>query len=574
MKNKEFQKLLRKDKSQSNSGFTLTELLTGLVMSIFVIGALGFGLMTVLRTTQSETSKVKARNENSRALDFISDEVRRARNIETNLTNARVTTDASVDTAFNVTGTNIDSATGGFNTNTTTTKKIVFALDIPEVTSSATLDADNNASTTNERIIYYLKSAGTNWEGPSVLYRWGPPLNADGSYGDGAWQEEALLDGINDTHITANPCTAGGTLTPPLLSGAAPTLSSSTLSTAATGFYACILNNGTGTNNNTAQLYLTGQTKTAFGVNDSQTNDSQVVARARTTLANQTNIFNSINWSIQGLGGAYNCTPNGTTWDMKTDFITTDNKGTVDTSDDTVNTVSWTQTADSNKQPQPVEIDPTKPLTITSSPINATDCISASASKSHTINFGNPTTFNGDCDNTSGACSTSVLNQPQVNGAAIQFFKKGYSIQNYGGYDANNDGVITIPYDADGDGTISAAEGAETKDQPPLGIFLHSKGLAIPDPITANPNLPGTNFKIPNDKAELDAYLDASSLSASEKAKFRVLGEDQRIVGFEMGQTDNAHPGFDLQDNIFLVTSSKFKEKFPPNCFPSGCPSP
>ncbi len=40
--------------------------------------------------------------------------------------------------------------------------------------------------------------------------------------------------------------------------------------------------------NNTAQLFLTGQTKVASGVNDTQTNDSQVVARARTALAERT----------------------------------------------------------------------------------------------------------------------------------------------------------------------------------------------------------------------------------------------------------------------------------------------
>lgn len=532
MKNKEFHKLLRKNKSNSNSGFTLTELLVGLIMSIFVIGALGFGLMTVLRTTQSETSKVKARNENSRALDFISDEVRRARNIETSAANA--------GTAFSATDSDGN------------TKTIVLALDIPEISSSTTAG-------TNGRIIYYLKTDGNaNWKGPQVLYRWGPPLDANGNYTTGIWSDQALLDGIDDQDVTT-PCTSG-TATP-----ATPQ-----------GFYACLsLQDSTAAYEpdedsdnynprNSAQLFLTGQTKTAFGVNDSQTNDSQVVARARTTLPDQTDTFSSIDWSVQGLGGAYSCTPGGTTWDMKTDFSNSSD------------TISWTQSADGDKQPQPIEIDSDQPLIITSTPINGSNCISASAPILHTINFGNPTTFNGDCDtqSTSGTCSSSALNQTRVNGDIVQFFKKGYSIGDYGGYDANNDGVITIPYDADGDGTISAAEGAGTNDQPPLGRFLHSKGLAIPDPITANPNLPGTNFKIPNDQTELDAYLSTSGLSATEKAKYRVLGEDQRIVGFEMGQTDTTHPGFDLQDNIFIVTSSKFAEKFAPACFPSGCPAP
>ncbi|MEM9510066.1 MAG: hypothetical protein AAGA16_20675, partial [Cyanobacteria bacterium P01_E01_bin.35] len=211
MKNKEFQELLRKN--NSNSGFTLMELLIGLFMSIFVVGALGFGLMQVLRTTQSETSKVAARNETSRALDFISDEVKRASTIENDSTNA---------TGFSLTA----------------AKTVVLALNIPEVNTSATLGSDGDA-TTEERIVYFLQSAtGTNWQGPLVLYRYGPPLDANGNYTNAAWDEEALIDGIDDTVINGSPCDAGDILSPDIAT--------------ASGFHACI-NGG-----NTAQLYLTG----------------------------------------------------------------------------------------------------------------------------------------------------------------------------------------------------------------------------------------------------------------------------------------------------------------------------
>ncbi len=192
MKNKEFHKLLKKNKSNPNSGFTLTELLVGLIMSIFVIGALGFGLVTVLQTTQRENSKTTARNENSRALDFISDELRRTRNIETDATNA--------GTAYSPTG-----------------KTVVLALDIPEISAGTT------AASANRRIIYYLRSnLGTSWKGPQVLYRWGPPLDANGNYTTGTWGDQALIDGIDNTTVSS-PCTTG-TVTP-----ATPQ-----------GFYACI----------------------------------------------------------------------------------------------------------------------------------------------------------------------------------------------------------------------------------------------------------------------------------------------------------------------------------------------
>ena len=76
MKNKGFHKLLKKNKSKSNSGFTLTELLVGLIMSTIVIAGAGWGLMNILRTTKTETSRVASRNETSRAFNFISDEVK------------------------------------------------------------------------------------------------------------------------------------------------------------------------------------------------------------------------------------------------------------------------------------------------------------------------------------------------------------------------------------------------------------------------------------------------------------------------------------------------------------------
>lgn len=514
MKNKEFYKLLKKNKS--NSGFTLTELLVGLFMSIFVIGALGFGLMTVLATSQSETSKVKARTENSRALDFISDEVRRARNIETNVTSANV------------------SGTGG--TFSLTGKTPVFALDIPEINSRG-------------KIVYYLKSTGLgNWKGPQVLYRWGPPLDANGNYTTGDWNDQALIDGINDTTVSS-PCTTSGvTVTP-----ATPK-----------GFYACI----TGTN--TAQLFLTGQTKTANGVNDdSQTNDSKVVARARTRAANTTSTFTSVNWSVKGLGGQYECSRSATSatlWNMRTDF------GNDSAHPD--NTTKWIKDSDNGKQPQPIEVDSSKALTITSSAIGpGTGCNSIGNSGkdgsellstyptnlkiSHTVNFGNPITFNGDIVDGSPVYNVS---QVDSNKPTVRFLKKG-DVPLLGGYVAN-------------------PNSPSANDQPSLGKFLYNQKMAIIDPnytwpagktLTQVLIDPNTKFIIPTD-AQLTAD---TNLTAAEKEAFVMLGNDQRIVAVEVGQTNTKladgttnNPGFDLQDNIFVVTSDIFTKKFPASSFP------
>ncbi len=91
-------------------------------MSIFVIGTLGFSLVTVLSTTQSEDSKVKARTENSRALDSISDEVRQAKTVATNPTGAGKTFDL-------------------------TTETVVLVLDIPKRRSTQNIYSQGNAET-------------------------------------------------------------------------------------------------------------------------------------------------------------------------------------------------------------------------------------------------------------------------------------------------------------------------------------------------------------------------------------------------------------------------------------------
>ncbi|PSB10312.1 hypothetical protein C7B62_09860 [Pleurocapsa sp. CCALA 161] len=587
MKNKEFYKLLKK--SQSNSGFTLTELLVGLVMSIFVIGALGFGLMQVLGTSQSEGSKTTARNETGRALDFISDELRRAQAIEVDMSSSYLdTTNDTLTTLINEeVAPDFVLPTGG---------TVSLALQIPGV---------------SQRVIYFVAppATGSPWKGPLVIYRWGPELTANGSYvtdptkagrvnNPFGWTKEALIDNIDDTDQDLD-CDGDGII-------------DSTYQ----GFFACVVDddgddisenadsnndgfvlavatdvdgdgiketadtasadvNGDGTTDSkdldmnedgvtnfednadsdgksiTAQLFFTGETITVSGTS-SYSADTQTVARARIAPENNSEELTSYSWSIEGLGGEYNC-KSGTPWDMQTDF-----SNSIDPNDKT----TWIQTRDNNKQPQPIEIDSTQPLRITSTPINgAADCNSSSAPVEHIIDFGKPKTFNGDCepdpDVAGSSCSSLQENNSLVKGdsdEAVQFFKKGYEIPRYGGYDANGNGEFN------------------TGDQPSLGKFLYDKGLAIlKDPTqeytTAILNDSDTEFIIPT------AEQLASRINLPTGKVIKVLGKDQRIIGFEIGDHDNTEkPGFDLQDNIFIVTSGVFEKKFKPTCFSdSGC---
>ena len=184
---------------QSSAGYTLTELLIAASATLVVVGAASFGLFSILQGNTATKTQVEIRKGFHRGLDFISDEVRRAKTIDS---------DASGILGFDPKD-----------------KTVVMVLNIP---------GDKNA-------IYYLKSnAGTDWLGPQVLYRWGPPFKEDGSYGTGKNTSEALIDQVDGT--ASNPsCQTGWSASP---------------SSGATGFYACI-----DPDEKMAQLYLNAKFK-------------------------------------------------------------------------------------------------------------------------------------------------------------------------------------------------------------------------------------------------------------------------------------------------------------------------
>jgi type II secretory pathway pseudopilin PulG len=567
MKNKEFYKLLKKNKLNSNSGFTLTELLVGLFMSIFVIGALGFGLMTVLRTSQSEGSKAAARNETGRALDFISDELRSAQSIETDNSIAYLNTDDdSVTTSIDETvAPDYDLPAGG-------TARL--ALQIPGVP---------------QRVVYSVAppETGSPWKGPLVIYRWGPELTANGSYSATSlanpddWDNDALIDKVDDTSQTE---TCGGA------------------SNTYAGFFACVIDddndgntedltdvngdgkidsddtgatdkNGDGVINDedgadvdgkaiTAQLFFTGETLKVSGDptdTDSYSADSQTVARARNAPENNSEDLDSYTMSFRTLQPSFACTTTDT-WQMRTDFgETLTNPGSIN---------SWNH--EENRQPQPIKISGNK-LVISSVPRapsgGVTDCDNERDDNgqggtdgdfsgniglgdgsgandnwagrtdivaiSHEINFKDPRTFNGDpygctypCPSSAGGkVYTQKADAAATLNSSVSMLKYGSPIPPYGGYDVDG----TREYDANGVRIL--AQG----DQLSLGEFLFSKGLA--DVMT------GTGA--------------TATYTVNNKVK-----PDERIIGFEIGQTDTTKPGFDLQDNIFIVSSSAFKEKY------------
>ena len=508
MRNKEFQKLLKKNQSKSNSGFTLIELISGLIMSVIVVGILGFGVVQVLKLTREEGSQAQARSETTRAMDFITDEIRRASEIDDDAANAN---------GFSVSG-----------------SKVVLALNIPEINGNSDPDGDtelfgaDDDLTTSERIVYYLKSTNLDpWEGPQVLYRWGPPLDANGNYTDGDWASEALIDKIDNTAIASSICQTGQTLTP---------------ATSASGFYACIDDadaDGTGIS---AQIYFTGGVDTIVGENKSNySTNTQVVARARTPQENNPGLDSPSQVYFKSLGATYGCNPsdgNGTNWVMRTDFandLTNPNKST-----------KWVYRGE-DRQPQPLKIINTQ-LEITSVPIEpgSTTCLNDTDSNrkgnrdlgasdrlyekdanddyvptannkhtvKHTVDFDDPTTFNGYKKGDASQDNKFVMGSDQ----RVVFLKNDTVLSEY---------FLTRGYDPDDNSTNN---NSTTADQKSLGEFLKDEGYATG--------------------------------SADSGYTITGLENNERIVAFEIGWQDSTQPGFDLQDNVFLMRSQLFAKEF------------
>ncbi len=563
MKNKQFKQLYKLLKTEkSDAGFTLMELLMGLVMSTVVIAGLGLGLYQLTRTTRDESSKMTARNEASRTIEFISDELRRAQSIVVDNSPANIAALAP----------NYPFLAGG---------NVRLALDLPGV---------------DERIIYAVAppQAGSSWNGPLVIYRWGPPFDANGEYTNpdnpGDWQNRALIDDLDNSNQTIPDCNG---------------------ITSYQGFFACMIDDdddgivedgltdtngdglvniidGDGIENDseddvdgltiTAQLYFATQ----IDIDNVYTAETQAVARARDRdtdaaldLDDAILRFKTLaaEYSLGTMGGGAIC-DGKTTWTMRTEFINDGNLGNAGYSGSGGQPTQWIH--DPDRQGQPIKIDTSAPLTIASIPIGYSSCTGPILSRGNedlgeetyfdeddfdgdgdkselhpnypyekvspytswtpkagiessdfTIDFSDPTTFNG---NKEGYPS---YDNPDVGVDHVKVYKKGSTIADYDGYDDN-----------DGDGNPG-----ETS----LGEFLASKGYAVLD---------GTSYRLVNDA---DYAADPT---------LNILEDNERIIAVEIGQAINGptidgvdNPGFDMQDSVFILSTDKFDDEFPASDF-------
>ncbi len=289
------------------TGFTLVELLISSFIGVLIIGAAGYGMMNLLRNNRTATAQIQKRTEFNRATEFISDEMRRADTIDVDPTTAFAAVPSPPANA-----------------------QPVLALNIPGVTNPAVAGVDSP-------IIYFVSSPSNGdssvWNGPRVIYRYGPPLDTNGSFSDGAnWAKEPLVDGITADSVTPN-CDNGWTASP---------------SSGATGFYACIQPTADdATLGETAKIFAIGKLDDGNYNSENYQASTQVFTRAEAENLDGVNPDETFNaacnfdtgalvcpgggsrtYTVGDLASSMACTPEGDLWKIYVEAYYLNNSGT------------------------------------------------------------------------------------------------------------------------------------------------------------------------------------------------------------------------------------------------------
>ncbi|GBF78947.1 pilus assembly FimT family protein [Aphanothece sacrum] len=166
-------------KKRRSAGWTLAELMIAAALTLVVVGAAGFGLVTILRENKMANATGEMQYDSNRAGAFISEEIRNASMIE----NDNIMTSTG---AIDKTG--LDTIAPSFKYQTGDSRQPILVLKIPGIA---------------ERVIYYIETSASPWRGPLVIRRWGPGLLSTGTYSSnkepGDWKGNVLIDMVAQT---------------------------------------------------------------------------------------------------------------------------------------------------------------------------------------------------------------------------------------------------------------------------------------------------------------------------------------------------------------------------------------
>ncbi|MFM7909790.1 MAG: type II secretion system protein J [Microcystis sp.] len=171
------------------AGFTITEVLLASAMMVIVISVAGDAVINLLRSNYRANAGTEIQNNLNRTLEFVSDEVRRAKTIA-------------------------DSEAAITSTQVPTGARAVLAFQIPDPNNPG-------QAPLNEQIVYYTQNSqtGDSLTGPRVLWRYGPNLDDNGNYTTpqdiATWQHSPVTDMLAAAANNPN-CLTGFTRIPTL----------------------------------------------------------------------------------------------------------------------------------------------------------------------------------------------------------------------------------------------------------------------------------------------------------------------------------------------------------------------
>jgi len=164
------------------AGFTITEVLLAGVMMLIAVLVSGIGVINLLRSNYRANADSEIRNNLNRTLEFVSDDLRRARII--------APTEAAIETTKVPDWENIKADKGA---------RAVLAFRIPDPNNPI------NEVLLPGQIVYYTTDPENSLTGPRVLWRYGPNLDANGNYDiTSSWQHSPVTDMLAEDAVNPN----------------------------------------------------------------------------------------------------------------------------------------------------------------------------------------------------------------------------------------------------------------------------------------------------------------------------------------------------------------------------------
>ncbi|MEG3435625.1 hypothetical protein V0288_00700 [Pannus brasiliensis CCIBt3594] len=234
---------------QLRTGFTLIELVVAAFCMLFVVSIAGSGLVNLMRNNYKANADSDQRNSLQRALELMSNEIRRAKVIAAS--------------------TNDIQSTQTFDWSKDANKKPILAFRIT--------DPDDPTRAISQQIIYYVQKGDNQWNNSSnspVLWRYGPPVDSEGNYKDledtGQWKATPLVFGLQDAILEESKLDCDLYRDSPDLQKEWQRFPAFNTSDPVPGMYACVKKvDGTSAQNYGTQVVLVASTETKLAMGDS-----------------------------------------------------------------------------------------------------------------------------------------------------------------------------------------------------------------------------------------------------------------------------------------------------------------